>query len=159
MEKLFFLIGFMGVGKTYLGQKLADHLNSDFFDLDFAIEDKAAMDVNEIFRQKGEEYFRQLESQILLNWKKPGVTATGGGVILKKENRDFLKSEKHKVIWLSPSWDVIYSRISNSYRPMVLDRTKDELFKLFCEREYLYKECADIIFEGSELKELLKLID
>ncbi len=155
--KKIFLIGFMGVGKTFLGEKLALHLELDFYDLDYAIENEAALDVNNIFQKKGEKYFRQVESDILLNWMKRGVIATGGGVVLKEKNRDFLKSDEHKVVWLCPKWDVIYSRIANSYRPMVLDRTKDELFKLFCEREPLYEECADVTFAGTDLNELIRL--
>ncbi|MCF7794156.1 MAG: shikimate kinase [Candidatus Cloacimonetes bacterium] len=159
MKENIFLIGFMGVGKTFLGEKLAEHLELDFYDLDCAIEKKAGLDVNDIFARKGEEYFRKLESKILLNWRKSGIISTGGGIVLETKNRDFLKKSQNKIIWLNPKWEIIRSRIVNSYRPLVLDRSEMELFSLWSERQPFYEECADILFEGTELKELIKLLD
>jgi len=157
-DKKIFLIGFMGVGKTYLGAMLAEELRLEFYDIDLEIEKKAELPVNEIFSDLGEPKFREIESEILLNWKKAGVVSTGGGIILNIKNREFLKKTDNQVIWLNPSWDVIRSRIANSYRPIVIQRTEDELFQLWDERQHLYKECADLIFEGSDLFELKKLL-
>lgn len=157
MAKAIFLIGFMGVGKTFLGQKLAETLEMDFFDLDFKIEKKVGMDVNEIFSTKGEKFFRQEESQLLLNWDKPGIISTGGGIVLAEKNREYLKSAE-QVIWLNPSWEIINSRLENSYRPLVLERTIDELHELWTQRYHLYQECTDLIFTGNDLQDLLKLL-
>ena len=157
VEKIF-LIGFMGVGKTYLGQMLADNLNTRFFDIDLEIEKKLELQVNDIFSNLGEAKFREIESDILQNWKSNGVISTGGGIILDKKNRKILKKEDCKVIWLNPSWEVIRSRIVNSYRPIVLQRTEDELYQLWADRHLLYKKCADIIFEGNDVNELKKLL-
>lgn len=151
-----FLIGFMGVGKTYLGEKLADRLNLEFYDIDREIEKKADLDVNDIFKFKGEKVFRELEAGILINWNKPGIISTGGGIIESQENRDIIKTKK--TIWINPSWQIIRSRILNSYRPLVLDRSEDELYKLWDQRKELYKQCADIEFTNSSLDELLKLL-
>jgi len=153
-----FLIGFMGVGKSYLGRKIAEQLDKVFYDIDLEIEKKAALPVNEIFTIHGEKYFRDLESDIILNWEMDGIIATGGGIILDKRNREFLKLSKHKVVWLNPSWEIILSRIENSYRPIVLDRTNHELYRLWEERQTYYNECADIIFEGSDQGELIDIL-
>lgn len=130
----------------------------NFYDLDFCIEKELGLDVNEIFKQKGEEFFRNKESQILLNWQKSGVIATGGGVVLRPENINYLKSSDHVVIWLNPTWNVIRSRLVNSYRPLVLSRSENELFNLWGSRQHLYEDCADYIYEGRELNQLIDLI-
>ena len=151
-----FLIGFMGVGKTYLGQKLAERLNLDFHDLDREIEKAAELDVNDIFKLKGEKAFRELESGVLKNWNKPGIISTGGGIVELKKNRNIIKTKK--TIWLNPSWQIIRSRILNSYRPLVLERSEDELYKLWDQRKELYRQCANIEFTKSSLDDLLKLL-
>lgn len=157
-NKKIFLIGFMGVGKTYLGELLANDLETEFYDLDLEIEKKAELPVNEIFSELGEAKFREIEAEILQNWNEPGVISTGGGIILDKKNRKFLKNSDNLVIWLNPSWDVIRSRIANSYRPIVIQRTEGELHQLWGDRNHLYQECADIIFEGSDVHELMSLM-
>jgi shikimate kinase len=151
-----FLIGFMGVGKTYLGEKLAAILNLDFHDIDREIEKKADLDVNDIFKLKGEKAFRELESEVLKEWEKPGIISTGGGIIELQHNRDIIKTKK--TVWLNPSWQIIRSRVLNSYRPLVLERSEDELYKLWDKRKELYRQCADIEFTKSSLDDLLKLL-
>lgn len=157
MTEQIFLIGFMGVGKTYLGEKLAERLNLDFSDLDREIEKEAELDVNDIFKLKGEKTFRELEAGILRKWNKPGIVSTGGGIIELQENRDIIKTKK--TIWLNPSWQIIRSRILNSYRPLALERSEDELYKLWDQRKVLYKQCADIEFTKSSLDDLLELLN
>ena len=147
----------MGVGKTYLGERLAERLNLDFSDLDREIEKEAELDVNDIFKLKGENIFRELEATILRKWNKPGIISTGGGIIELQENRDIIKTKK--TIWLNPSWQIIRSRILNSYRPLALERSEDELYKLWDQRKVLYKQCADIEFTKSSLDDLLELLN
>ncbi|OPX28967.1 MAG: hypothetical protein B1H06_02275 [Candidatus Cloacimonas sp. 4484_143] len=156
MTEQIFLIGFMGVGKTYLGEKLAERLNLDFSDLDREIEKEAELDVNDIFKLKGEKIFRELEAGILRKWNKSGIVSTGGGIIELQENRDIIKTKK--TIWLNPSWQIIRSRILNSYRPLALERSEDELYKLWDQRKELYKQCTDIEFTKSSLDDLLELL-
>ena len=151
-----FLIGFMGVGKTFLGEKLAAILNLNFHDIDREIEKKAELDVNDIFKLKGEKVFRELESEVLTNWIKSGIISTGGGIIELQHNRDIIKTKK--TVWLNPSWQIIRSRIFNSYRPLVLERSEDELYKLWNKRKDLYRQCADLEFTKSSLNDLLDLL-
>jgi len=146
----------MGVGKTFLGEKLANRLNLDFYDIDREIEKEAELDVNDIFKLKGEKVFRELESSILKSWGKSGIISTGGGIVDVQKNRDIIKTKK--TIWLNPSWKIIRSRILNSYRPLVLDRTEDELYILWHKRKELYNQCADIEFIKSDLNDLLLLL-
>jgi shikimate kinase len=155
-DEQIFLIGFMGVGKTYLGKELAKMLNLEFHDIDREIEKKAELDVNDIFKLKGENHFRKIESAILMEWDRPGIISTGGGIVELKENRDLFKSKK--VIWLNPSWKIIRSRILNSYRPLVLDRSEDELYKLWDYRKEFYNECADLEFTKNSIEDLLSIL-
>ena len=76
-----FLIGFMGCGKSSLGKRLARRLNYRFVDLDEEIERQTGRSIAEIFSRDGENYFRQLEANILrqIEWSMPTVVATGGG--------------------------------------------------------------------------------
>ncbi|MCF7859483.1 MAG: shikimate kinase [Candidatus Cloacimonetes bacterium] len=155
-DQQIFLIGFMGVGKTYLGEKLANQLEKDFYDVDREIEQHAKLDVNDIFKLKGEKTFREIESKILKNWDKMGIISTGGGIVELPENRKIFQSKK--TIWLNPPWQIIKSRLLNSYRPLVLERSEDELYKLWYNRQDLYRECADIEFTKSEINDLLNLL-
>ena len=155
-NKQIFLIGFMGVGKTYLGERLAQILNLEFHDIDREIEKEAELDVNDIFKLKGEKVFSGLESGILKKWEKFGIISTGGGIVELQENRDIIKTKK--TIWLNPSWQIIRSRILNSYRPLALDRSEDELYKLWNKRKELYRQCTDIEFTKSSLDDLIQLL-
>lgn len=155
-NKQIFLIGFMGVGKTYLGEKLARLLNLEFHDIDREIEKEAELDVNDIFKLKGEKVFRELEAGILKNWNKSGIISTGGGIVELQENRDIIKAKK--TIWLNPSWQIIRSRILNSYRPLILDRSEEELYRLWDQRKEFYRQCADIEFTKSSLDDLIQLL-
>ena len=90
------LIGFMGVGKTSVGKKLAKKLNFDFIDTDYEIEILANKTIPDIFEQDGEKHFRKLESIILKKFikKEDVVISTGGGIITTKENYNILKNEE-----------------------------------------------------------------
>ncbi len=153
-----FLIGFMGVGKTYLGKRVADKLALNYYDIDLEIEKRVELDVNQIFKEKGEDYFRKIENQILLQWDRSGIISTGGGIIQNSQNRKFLSDESNLVIWLNPSWKKVKSRIINSYRPLVLNRSVDELFELYESRIPYYEECTDLQYNGSQVEALVDLI-
>ena len=89
-----FLIGLMGAGKTTIGRQIASELSLEFFDSDHEIEDRTGVTITHIFDIEGEAGFRKRETSVLddLTEKKGIVLATGGGAILKPENRQFLMS-------------------------------------------------------------------
>lgn len=152
----FFLIGFMGCGKTFLGKQIASKLNLSFYDLDTEIEKSTGLSIENIFQEFGEKYFRDLETEILLNWTKTGIIAASGGIVENENNRHFLKNQN--TIWLNPSFQEIFLRISNSKRPLVQKLFKKELFELWQRRQPFYKECCSLIYSGSSSEELIELI-
>jgi shikimate kinase len=115
------LIGFMAVGKSAVGRNLAKRLNRRFVDLDRMIERNAAMKVREIFAQKGEAYFRQLEKQALASVLAGQglVIATGGGVVLDDDNLALLR-ERTLLICLSAPTETILKRVGDgTTRPLL----------------------------------------
>jgi shikimate dehydrogenase len=121
------LIGFMGCGKTTVGQILAKKLGYFFKDIDIVIEERAGKTIPEIFRQKGEQHFRALEKSVLseIELDKKTVYACGGGAVLDPANRDMLR-RKSLVIWLYASLESCLHRIDPQSRPLLEKEEKGE---------------------------------
>lgn len=120
-QKNIALTGFMAVGKSVIGKRLAQRLKRRFVDLDRAIEEKERMAVDEIFHHKGEDYFRKVEKQLLSEvLRKNGqVIATGGGAILDEENLGLLK-QRALLICLTASPEMLLKRSgSGKERPLL----------------------------------------
>lgn len=115
------LFGFMGTGKTAAGKELARRLRMKFVDMDSVIEEKEACTISEIFAEKGEKRFRELEAETAnaLSRREGLVIATGGGVVLNEANVDALQSSGTGIC-LTASPEVIYQRVkSESHRPLL----------------------------------------
>ncbi len=142
------LIGLTGCGKTTIGKRLAPLLNMDFVDMDLYIEEKEGKTVKEIFHDKGETYFRSLETVAAKELSQIGgkVIATGGGVVLNPKNMDHLK-QNGLVVFLDRSPDAILKKINLSIRPMLAEN-KNRLYELDKERRPLYEAYADIKVPG-----------
>lgn len=162
-----FLIGLMGAGKTTIGRQIASELSLDFFDSDHEIEKRTGVTITHIFDIEGEAGFRKRETAVLdeLTEKKGIVLATGGGAILKPENRQFLMS-RGTTIYLYANIDTLLERTSKDRnRPLL--QTEDpraKLQELLDIRDPLYRETADIIIDTGKdsvrlaLKEILEKI-
>ena len=148
----------MGAGKTTAGQVLADVLHLPFIDIDQQIELMEKRTINEIFTQSGEANFRQLESQYLQEISADAVYAAGGGIICDPVNRILLPKVADLIVWLNPDWDIIYSRIAHSARPLVLSNNLHQLKDIYQKRLLLYEAVADIKYQGNDLDELIKII-
>tara|TARA_B100000809_G_scaffold73158_1_gene70897 strand:+ start:1083 stop:1679 length:597 start_codon:yes stop_codon:yes gene_type:complete len=162
-----FLIGPMASGKTTIGQKIAKHLEINFIDTDHQIEKKTGVEISWIFDIEGEEKFRNRESQMLKKVcrEENCVISTGGGVVIKKENRDLLR-KSGLIIYLEAS---VQSQLERTFldksRPLLDSKDKElTLIKLKKERSPLYEEIANITIKESErshndiLQEILKKI-
>ncbi|NLJ96140.1 MAG: shikimate kinase [Clostridiales bacterium] len=143
------LIGFMGSGKSSVGKLLANKVNYDFMDTDELIEVKQGTTISEIFSTNGEEYFRDLETDLLLSLKdkmRKTVLSTGGGMPIRDKNIKLLR-KMGQVIYLSASKNTIIERVSkDTSRPLLnvnnIGETVDRLLGL---RIPIYEKAADII--------------
>ena len=142
-----YLIGLMGAGKTTIGRQLARTLKLPFYDSDKAIEEHTGVDVATIFEFEGEEGFRNREQKMLkeLTQLKGIVMATGGGAILREENRQLL-TQNGFVIYLYCDMDTLLERTRRDTQRPLLDTEdpKSRLESLFAERQPLYSVSADL---------------
>ncbi len=146
------LVGLMGVGKSTVGRKLAEHLGSPFIDSDEEIEKAAGLSVQEIFDRLGEPEFRRGERRVierLLNGP-PIVLATGGGAYMDPETRALMK-QKATTVWLRADLDVIWKRVNRrDTRPLLKrDNPKQALADLNAARAPVYAE-ADIVVDSGD---------
>lgn len=149
-HKPIFLVGMMGAGKTTLGRQLARHLRRDFLDVDHELEARCGVPVATIFDIEGEEGFRRRETIALDACSRlPSIVlATGGGAILAEENRQFL-NQRGTVVYLRSSAAELYRRLrSDKTRPLLQSADPQQrIIDLVKQREPLYEQTADIIFE------------
>jgi len=140
----------MGAGKTTIGRALARKLDKRFVDSDHEIEARTGASIPLIFEIEGETGFRQRESEVIrdLTGEADIVLATGGGAILKPENRAYLKS-RGTVIYLRASVDSILQRTSHDKNRPLLQTAdpRQRLEQLAREREPYYLEIADFVVE------------
>lgn len=139
------LIGMPGAGKTTIANIIKEKFNLgyDLVDMDEEIEKRQGMTIKEIFELHGEEYFRNLETQLSeeLGKEKGKIISTGGGVILKYENIKALK-ENSVVLFIDRSLDGIIEDFEGDKRPLVLDNIK-RLNELYEQRISLYRKYND----------------
>lgn len=145
------LIGFMGSGKTTVGIELAKRRNMNFIDTDAYIEKNAGKSITEIFAQDGEEAFRKLETEVLMNLRDTvsnTVFSTGGGMPLRVENARLLK-EIGKVFYLTAANQVIYDRVKeDSQRPLLQgENPYGKICELMKQRTPLYEMAADVLVD------------
>ena len=143
-----FLIGPMGSGKSTVGKQLASLLNCDFIDSDAEIETRSGANIPWIFDVEGEEGFRRREAAVIADLaQRPNtVVATGGGAVIRADNRSVM-ADSGVVVYLDVSLENQIKRTgSGDDRPLLKGGDKREtLSKLMREREPLYRDIADII--------------
>ncbi len=138
--KNIYLVGFMGSGKSTVGKILAEKLNMNFVDIDKLIEEKEGMKIKDIFEQKGESYFRELErKQIKAVVKQEGlVVSTGGGLGANLDNMNFMK-KNGDVVWLDVSLNIVLNRLKNDQDRPLLKQPTEKIKQLFEERKNVYR--------------------
>lgn len=142
------LIGFMGAGKTTVSDYLSTTFAMDIVDMDQAITEREEMSIPDIFATYGEEYFRNLETQLLVEMQnhKNTVISCGGGVAMRECNVAEMK-KNGKVILLTASPETIYERVKDSNdRPLLNGRKNVEgIAELMEQRREKYEAAADIV--------------
>ena len=143
-----FLVGPMGAGKSTIGRLLASELNLSFRDSDRVIEERTGADIPWIFDMEGEEGFRERETAVLteLSTETNVVIATGGGIILREQNRTIMKSSGF-VCYLTASIDQLVERTSrDKKRPLLqVENPRQKIIDLLSLRDPLYRDAADFV--------------
>lgn len=150
------LVGPMGSGKTSVGRRLACVLKRDFFDTDFEIVARTGVAIDHIFDVEGEEGFRKRETQMLKDLCEiPNIViATGGGIVIKEENRKLLKQDGF-VVYLSSSVEQLVKRTAKSKTRPLLERSTNRektIRDLLAAREDFYQEVADVVIDTTGKK-------
>ncbi len=144
------LVGLPGSGKTTVGRQLARRLHLPFVDSDHAIETRIGCSIREYFERMGEDDFRRVEEMAIdeLTQSAACVLSTGGGAVLRKANRDCLRTRTH-VIYLKSTPDELYRRLRHdTNRPLLqVADPLGRLRQLFQERDPLYREVAHFELE------------
>ena len=152
------LIGYRGAGKTTVGGLVAARLGWSFVDADRVLEANHGLTIKEIFAQEGERGFRDKEAAVLakLCQAERQVIATGGGAILRPENRVLMK-QAGLVVWLTADAQTIFARLqadpsTAASRPPLTGRNSlDEIADLLAARTPLYRETADLEIDAARL--------
>lgn len=135
------LVGAPGAGKSTIGRKIAEAFHLPFVDTDQVIEERAGMSVSDIFVTKGEEYFRELEAQVVAETvnTEVGIVALGGGAVTNPGTRQLLAGQR--VLWLKVDAKDAARRVGlNTARPLLVGNVHGTLQKLLAERELWYAE-------------------
>jgi shikimate kinase/3-dehydroquinate synthase len=138
------LVGFMGAGKTTHGKDAATRLGREFLDLDHAIEERAGKTIPELFEERGEAGFREIErhaARVALSSLEPAVIALGGGALGSPETRELVTSAF--TVLMEIDVDSAWDRARRSKRPLAQD--EGEFRRLYAERESVYRDAADAV--------------
>jgi shikimate kinase len=158
-----FLVGLMGAGKTTIGRSLAKRLELMFVDSDREIEARTGVSIPTVFDIEGEEGFRRRESEVIAQLSKQSaqVVATGGGAVLRPENRVNMRDGGF-VVYLNVPPAILWERTRHDRnRPLLqVDDPLLKLQELYAVRDPLYREVADLVIDGGRVsaQSVLQLI-
>ncbi len=148
------LTGYMGSGKSTVGPQLAEQLGVSYTDLDDSIVARAGQSIPDIFAEQGEPGFRRLERSMLADLLKnpeSQVVALGGGALIDKAAEALCRKYPVLIIHLDTPLDIIASRVlSKESRPLLKDKTYDDLAAIYESRKARYFEAADYVASGAE---------
>ncbi len=163
--KTIILIGFMGAGKTSIGKRFSARNKMDFIDTDNFIEDKVGINIFDIFKIHGEEYFRKYETQVLSELLDEGgdkIISVGGGLPMREENRELLK-QLGTIIYLEVRKETILQRVErDASRPLLMGEDREEkVSRLLEERDSIYRELADftVVTDNRSFFEIMEEIE
>ena len=156
------IMGLMGSGKSVIGKDLSKYLNLEFYDTDKEIEIKTKKTINEIFENKGELYFRDIEEKVcieILNLNNC-VISLGGGSIINNKIRKEIKRNSYS-IYLQVKINKLLERLENSKKRPLLNNTqnkKDVILNLYNNRLKFYKKADFIVSNNSDKSTVLDKI-
>ena len=159
-------LGMMGSGKTSIGFLVSKKLKLDFYDVDHYIENKLKMKISNIFKNKGEKFFREYEEKITLELMKIKgiVVSLGGGAFLNKNIREKIL-KNHLSIWLNCNYKTLIKRIRNSNKRPLADSLADsEIIDLTRKRSKIYSKAlyeikCDNLTKNQIIDRILKIYE
>jgi shikimate kinase len=144
------LIGLPGSGKSAVGREAARRLDLPFADCDKVVEQRAGCTIARLFERDGEQAFRSLEAEALVSLMDagPSVVATGGGAVLRADNRELLRT-RSTCVYLKAEPELLWKRLRRDRRRPLLqvEDAETRLHQLAEEREPLYRETAAIVVD------------
>ncbi|MGC6769693.1 shikimate kinase [Enterococcus sp. LJL128] len=147
------LIGFMGAGKTTVGKLLSQKTGMKHIDFDDKIIEEIGMSIQEYFDLYGEAAFREKETAVLKKYiDHDYVISTGGGIVMRPENRELLK-KMAPVIYLQTTPEVFIPRLKNDHttvRPLVVSKSPEEIKQVFEPRILFYEEASSMIVDTDQ---------
>lgn len=150
LERHVFLIGMPGCGKSSLGKRVANNLRIPYVDMDQRISDAVGCTVSEMFERYGEQAFRNAETNTLIQLTRetPSLISTGGGTVLRENNRAIMRN--HGVIVLiDRPLEEIMGDIKLDRRPLLAQKGLGEVERLYHERIDVYRSVADFVMDNS----------
>ena len=150
ISRSIFLIGFMGAGKSTIARALQRELGFPLIEMDERNVKEQGMSINDILAQYGEDHFRDIESQLIVDIGKeePSIVSCGGGVVVRPQNTQNMK-EIGRIVFLKATPETIYERVKNSTdRPILNGHMNVEyIAELMEKRRALYEAAADITIQ------------
>ena len=147
IEQNIFLIGFMGAGKSTIAKVLQRELGMELVEMDERIVKEQGMSKNDIFAQKGEDGFRDIESQLVIDIgkNKKSIVSCGGGVVVRPQNVENMK-KSGKIVFLTATPETILERVKNGKdRPLLNGHMNVEyISELMEKRRQMYEDAADV---------------
>ena len=159
-----YLVGLPGAGKSTLGRQIARRLAKRFVDCDHELEARTGVPIPTIFEIEGEAAFREREVQTLVELAvmENVVLSTGGGVVLRAENRALLKTSG-TVLYLHVDPSMLFERVRHArHRPLLQGGdTRTRLDELYAQRDAYYREVADHVIDSvrENVLRFVKLLD
>jgi len=154
IDKSIVLVGMMGAGKSSVGACLRRRTGLGLLDTDEIVASKFGMSIPEIFAQHGEEKFREAETEALrrVRTEEQTIIITGGGIVLRKENVEILRSQA-VIVWLDGDEETLFARASRKQnRPLLQTKNPRKAFsQILGSRRPLYAKIADIRVDTSVL--------
>ncbi len=154
------LIGFMGVGKTTVSKVLSKELSMPEVDMDAYIVRREKMEISDMFETYGEQYFRKVETECLIEIQKEKgrIVSCGGGVVVKDENIEYMK-DGGVILLLTATPQTIYERVKDSTNRPILNghMNVEYIEELMNKRKARYLEVADIVIstDNKNVKEIV----
>jgi shikimate kinase len=149
MERHIFLVGMPGSGKSALGRRVALKLQTPYLDTDAYLTEITGMNTAQIYETYGETAFRDGETKLLRDLinATPGIISTGGGTPLREGNRILMRTHGYVVLIDRPIDDILMD-IRAEKRPLLAQKGRDEIERIYDERMPVYRSVADVVLDN-----------